>query len=116
MSEPEVRQTASAKSGAAICRQCLANLARGPRQVKLPHLLQVLPTEAAPEAGIQICCQTREQVHRSRPVPAALLELDDAPADLPIAGRHQRIDAARGSAAGGLEQRDDVAVDGGVAA
>jgi hypothetical protein len=38
-----------------------------------------------------------------------LFKFDNAPPDLPIAGRHQRIDAARSGAAGGFQQRDDVA-------
>ena len=45
---------------------------------------------------------------------AALFELDDASADFPIAGGHQRVDAACGCMAGGFKQGDDVAVDAGV--
>ena len=44
----------------------------------------------------------------------ALFELDDTPANLPIGGGHQRVEAAGGGAAGGFQQGNKVTVNAAV--
>lgn len=62
--------------------------------------------EAAAEALGQIRGQALQQrIALGRAVPPTLLELDDAPAHVPVAGRHPCIDATRCGVAGALCQR-----------
>ncbi len=75
------------------------------------HLPQVLTTESTAKPPGQIDGKTLDQgLPVSRSILSALLELDDAPADLPIGGGHQRVEAAGGGTTGGFQQGDDVAV------
>mmetsp|Transcript_42322 Transcript_42322/g.99368 ORF Transcript_42322/g.99368 Transcript_42322/m.99368 type:complete len:305 (-) Transcript_42322:2094-3008(-) len=96
-----------------FARHCLANW---PGQKKRPHLLQVLTAEATAELLGEVACQPLDQLLAITRAPLALLlGLHDAAANLPVAGRHQRIDAARCRLARGIEQIHDAAVDAGVA-
>ena len=97
-------------------RHCLGNLGLGVCEEETPHTLQVVDTEPAPESGRQIGGQARHQLLAvTSPPPAFLLGFDDSAANLPIAGRHQRIDTACRSLARRIQQFHDAAVDAGVA-
>lgn len=97
------------------CRQCLQYLIGWPRQIEAAHLREIAPTETAPELPGQIGTQALDQVFAigGSALPA-LLKLDDTPPDLPVAGGHQCVDAARGGALGMLQQCDDIAMNTGV--
>ncbi len=96
-----------------FARHCLANW---PGQEKRSHLLQVRATEPAPELRSQVSRQPFDQLLAIPRTPLSLLlGLHDAPTNLPIAGRHQRIDAACRRAARSIEHFHDAAVNAGIA-
>lgn len=81
-----------------------------------PHVLQVVDTEPAPESGRQVGGQAFHQLLAvTGPSSALLLGLDDPAANLPIAGCHQCVDAARRCLARSIQQFHDTAVDASVA-
>ncbi len=97
-------------------RQCLGNLRLGVCEEETPHVLQVVDTEATPESGRQIGGQLLHQLLAvTGPPPAFLLGFDDSVANLPIAGRHQRIDTARRCPARRIQQFHNATVDAGIA-
>jgi hypothetical protein len=84
-------------------------------QATLQHLGQIALAKAAPEPATQVAAEPLDQRFAiGSPFLPALFALNDAPTDRPVRRRHHRIDAASGGAAGRLQQRDDVPVDGGV--
>ncbi|MPN44329.1 hypothetical protein SDC9_191892 [bioreactor metagenome] len=97
-------------------RQCLGNLGDRVCEEEPPHVLQVVHAKAPPKLRGQISGQSLHQLLTvTRTSFALLLGLHYAAANLPIARRHQRIDAACRRLARSAKQLHDAAVDAGVA-
>jgi len=97
-------------------RQCLGNCLKGVSNKEAPHVLQIVRAEAATESNRQVGGQPLHQlIAVTGPPPAFLLGFDNPAANLPIAGRHQGIDAARRCLARRIQQFHDAAVDAGIA-
>lgn len=83
-----------------------------PGRTEQAHLPEAALGEATAEALGQIRGQALQQrIALGRAVPPTLLELDDAPARGPLAGRHPCMDATRCGVAGACHQRNEVAAD-----
>lgn len=97
-------------------RQCLGNCLKGVSDEEAPHVLQVVRAETAPESRCQVGGQALHQLLTvTGPPPAFLLGFDDPSANLPIAGRHQRVDTASRRLARRVQQLHDAAVNAGIA-
>lgn len=83
----------------------------GVGQEEAPHVLQVVDAESSAETGGQVGGQSFDQsVAVTGALLAFLLRFDNPAADIPIAGRHQGIDIARGRLPCAIEQFDDAVV------
>ena len=91
---------------------CLVNLTYRPGLIEKPHLPETLPAETTAITGREVGRQAHDQgLAVGRPMLSSLFKLDAAPANIPyLGGRHQRIDAARGSKAGGVQHGDNLDV------
>ncbi len=96
--------------GGGFVRQCRTNRGRGERLIKLPEPNEIGPGKAAAKPRGEILGQFFQQRPAIlRPLLTRLLKFHDAPANLPVGGRHERVDGARAGAAGGLQQLADPA-------
>jgi hypothetical protein len=90
---------------------------RAANAIKKPHALQVANGKAAPQSCGEVAGQTLQQLLAvSCPLGTALLEFHNAPTDLPIGRRHERIDGAGAGTSSSLQQSTDTAEQAGVTA
>ena len=86
----------------------LANCLHRPGTVEGPHLPEILAAETSAEALGKIFSQPFDKrIAISSTFSSSLLELDDATTNLPVRGRHRRIDTSRDRPPRSLQQRNN---------